>query len=108
MLASATDTSSGRSCVAMPLSGTVLWERFLYQCSHNHGRQRHRRSYRVASSDSVHIMDLNGSVGGFEFRQQPARHWASDGSCSCFQGTDLRLIDLDGIVLASSPIPDPA
>ncbi|MEZ4760232.1 MAG: T9SS type A sorting domain-containing protein [Flavobacteriales bacterium] len=90
--------------------GTVLWERFLYPMFTSTPTMAAKGivdHIAIASSDSVHIMDLNGmSVGGFEVPSNGVRkiHWASDSSLFMLQGTDLRLIDLDGIVLASSPI----
>lgn len=90
--------------------GTLLWERtitplFTYPVTMvAKGPIDH---IALASSDSVYILDMDGNiVGGFEVPSGYLQRilWASDSTLFMVIGTDLKLADLEGTVLATTTI----
>jgi hypothetical protein len=90
--------------------GAVLWERTiepLFTGPPTMAAKGTIGHVAVASSDSVHIMDLDGtSIGGFQvqFPHILKIAWANDSSLFMVRGTELHSVDLYGTVLASTTI----
>lgn len=89
--------------------GTVLWERIIQTWDWwiNMAAQGSADHIALASQDSVYILGLDGSTtGGFELPSGNIHGicWASDSTLFLVEGTDLKLVDLQGNESASAAI----
>lgn len=90
--------------------GTMLWERIIspqISSGFTLAAKGSINHVAVASSDSVHILDMDGNTeGAFELPPWSLRKilWASDSSLFMVQGMNLERVDLAGGVLASTGI----